>query len=208
MYRNTALAFSLCSLAYTGQAQSYGLLVGGYHTDLRAAGEVFAPGTGLNTGFFMPFYVNDRLVIRAEAGLVGYRVRHAYADSTGTESRHEGSLTALGRFYLSKKVSLSLGIQGIYLLRAAEPIMVEGSPCVLRRTDLCLMLGAAYRWTDRWETGLRYGQGLLPGAELNYYATAHRRYLHVALSYLLHTAAIKFAARRQWRSDLALAHRY
>ena len=47
MYRNTALAFSLCSLAYTGQAQSYGLLVGGYHTDLRAAGEVFAPGTGV-----------------------------------------------------------------------------------------------------------------------------------------------------------------
>ncbi len=208
MYRKTALAYSLCWLASAGHAQSYGLMLGGYHTDLRAAGEVFTPGSGLSTGLFMPFYVNDRLVVRGEAGFAAYRVRYAQGDSTSSEARMEASLTALGRFYLNKKVSLSLGIQGIRLLGMPEAVPVERTACELRRTDVCLVMGAAYRWTDRIETGLRYGQGLLPAAELALYGTAHRRYAHLTASYLLHSAPAGFAARRKWRSGLALAHWY
>lgn len=208
MYLKTALVYGFCLLATAGHAQSYGLMLGGYHTDLRAAGRVFVPGTGLSTGFFMPFYVNDRLVVRAEAGLVGYRVRHAEGDSTGMEGRMEASLTLLGRYYLNRKVSLGLGIQGIGLLRRADAVTVDRTACAVRRTDLCFLMAAAYRWSDRIETGLRYGQGLLPVAELALYGTAHRRYMHVTLSYLLHSAPTGFAERRKWRSGLTLAHRY
>ncbi len=204
--RLLSLSFLLC--CRTLNAQSYGVLAGGSGTDLYAAATVFQPGKGLSLGVFMPFYMNDRFVIRAEAGAASFTQRVPVAESSMRSQRTEASVTALCRYYLNRKTSLSLGIQGIRLLQEPETLVFGQSTCVLRRTGACLLMGAAFRWTDRIETGLRYGQGVLVETELPTYGPARRRYAHVMMSYLLHSARPVFAERRKWRSGLALAHRY
>lgn len=175
---------------------------------MRAAGKNFIPGSGFSAGVFVPFYVNDRLVVRAEAGLAGHRSRQTEGETLHTEYRMEATATALGRFYLDRKVSLSLGIQGVRALGPGATITADRTVCTLRRADILLLMGAAYRWSDRVETGFRYGQGLLPAAELPVYGIAHRRYAHLTMSYLIHGTTRGFTARRKWRSGLSLAHRY
>lgn len=208
MHANRLLPLCLMLTFSAANAQSYGLLLGGTMTDLRAAGVVFQPGKGLSLGAFVPFYVNDRLVLRAEAGVAAYALRGTGDESTTVNHRTEADITALCRYYVHRKVSLSLGIQGIRLLQAPEELVQGHTRSAQQRTDVCLLMGVAYRWTDRIETGLRYGQGLLPAAEMPLYGTAHRRYAHLMMSYLLHSSHTRFAERRKWRSGLSLAHRY
>jgi hypothetical protein len=50
-------------------AQTYGILLSGCHLDVYAAGLRFGPSKGMRIGAFMPFFVNSRMVVRAELGL-------------------------------------------------------------------------------------------------------------------------------------------
>ena len=58
MLANRLLPFCLLLTFQAAEAQSYGLLLGGSATDLRAAGVNFQPGKGISLGLFIPFYVN------------------------------------------------------------------------------------------------------------------------------------------------------
>lgn len=189
-------------------AQAYGLLLGARTADLHAAGVSFAPGHGLTAGVFVPFYVNDRLVVRAEAGLTGLWTRNSDGETALPAPRLEADLSILCRYYIARKVSLGLGIQGIKFMEPTGTLIVNKEECRMNATDLCLLFSAAYRFSERMEAGLRYGQGLLPAADLSVYGAAHRRYGQFTMSYLLHTTNPGFAERRKWRSGLELSQRY
>ena len=206
MLRPTTLVLALSLLVSAAAGQSFGLLLAACRTDLHAAGKGLVPASGLSAGLFLPFYVNDRLVVRAETGINFFR---SSSDSGGGQlHRTEVSLTALSRYYLSKKVSLGIGLQGIKLLQKPQSFVVDQQECTPRDVDLCLLFTAAYRWSDRIETGARYGQGLLAAGDLPVFGRAHRRYVHFTLSYLLRNGHIGFAERRKWHSGMAMTHRY
>ena len=61
---------------------------------------------------------------------------------------------------------------------------------------------------ERFELGARYGEGLLPVAELAVYGTAHHRMAQLTMSYLLHPGHTIFMVRRNWHSALGGTLRY
>ncbi len=152
--------------------------------------------------------MNDRLVVRAETGLTFLRSSTPTDSGSGHVLRTEASLTALGRYYLTRKVSLGIGLQGIKQLQSQQPFVVDHRQCTPHDADLCLLLTMAYRWSEKIETGVRYGQGLMSAGELPVFGKAHRRYAHFTLSYLLRTGHIGFAERRKWHSGMSMTHRY
>ena len=70
-------------LASPVSAQSYGLLLGGSYSDIYAGGRVFSTTTGGHVAVFMPFYINDRFVVRAEAGFTALSPKPLASDDEG-----------------------------------------------------------------------------------------------------------------------------
>lgn len=206
MLRRFVLAAGLMALAPRVIGQSLGLMAGASWTNLRAAGLAFDRRSGPSMGVFVPVYVNDRLVLRAECGIAFYPA-HGTTDRDPVDLT-EASFTALGRYYLHRRFSLGLGMQGARMLNAPAPLALGHELVVPGRTDIRIVFAAAYRWSDRIETGFRFGQGLPAVAEAAAYGRLHRRTCQFLLSYLLHGDHVTFAARRKWHSGLAMTQRY
>lgn len=208
MDRCIALLLLLVGLTGRSNAQAYGMLLGGRSTAVNAAGVSFTPARGISCGLFMPFYVNDRLVVRTEAGFCMMWWKESDQESAQRGAHTQADLALLLRYYLTHRISIGTGIQGsVQLHKNAEPLpyVTNGPP---NGIDLTLLLAAAYRFNERFELGMRYGSGLLPVAEMDVYGTAYRRTFQVTTSYLLHPSHTCFLVRRNWHSVLGTTQRY
>ena len=189
-------------------AQSYGLLVGGSYSDIYAAGRVFSTSAGGHVAMFMPFYINDRFVVRAEIGFSALRPKRLGPDAEGgNETQAVLTASLLCRYYAHRNLCF-LGGSGWTQNMNELPVVVDGQQVLPAKTDVNLFLGMAYRFTGRVELGVRCGQGLLPVLDTGAWGTAHHRYASAGMSYLLATSKPALCQRRSWRSDLGSASRY
>ncbi|MEO8587792.1 MAG: hypothetical protein ABI432_00335 [Flavobacteriales bacterium] len=209
MLRSVFLGLMVSLISAPAIGQSFGLLAGIRHGDMRAAGLNFAPSNGLALGAFIPFYMTNRIVLRAECGVLvdGYdQVKEEKEYSSATMVSASAGL--VGRFYMSRSFSISTGLE--LRLGLSEPFVVQspGGEGIPERTDYTLMFGSAYRFNKRFELGLRYGQGLRPAMDTGIYGPAKRRSFTVMASYLLKNKPKPLAKRRRCRIPLATAPNY
>jgi hypothetical protein len=170
---------------------------------------VFGPAFGVHTGVFVPFYLSDRFVLRAEVGASALRGR-SVSSATGPSSSAQVSVTAavLGRYYASRHVCLVTGVGWVRSLSEPRPVAMELGAELPKRMDLTVLLGAAYRFTPRVEVGVRYGRGVMTMLDAGPWGPAHHRYGSLVTSYLLHNARPKLIKRQHWRSELGNCLRY
>lgn len=189
-------------------AQSYGVLAGGCYRDLYAPGGNYTSGYGITAGLFMPFYVNDRFVVRTEAGIMAVQGRPGPEASGSGQRSTTGTLALMGRYYLKRTICLGIGMQGLRSFQEPAPLQFEQGEAGPSRSDISLLMGLTYRFTDHLEVGIRYGQGLSPIVEVPVYGTAHQRYSFLTTSYLIHNKRVGFTERRKWNSGLSKTSRY
>ncbi len=191
------------------KGQSCGLLVGVRTDHLRAAGMNWAPSTGLVTGVFVPFYVGNQFVLRAEGGVTAERF-------TGTSERTGASASTLvsasgalvGRYYFSRKLTCTTGLEYRDYMATGATIGGSNGEGLLRPNDIGVLFGAAYRFSDAFELGVRNSQGMLPAADLGSYGWAKHRSWALMASYLLKYKPEPFAKRRKSRLPPLSACRY
>ena len=207
MDRRIALLLILTGLNGALRAQALGFLVGARSTTVNAAGVAFAPSHGMSVGLFVPFYVNDRIVVRTEAGLCMQWWQRNDDGYARQEPRTQAELALLCRYYLTPRIAAGGGLLGSVRVSGGDgPLAhVEQGP---NRADLAILFAASFRFNERFELGARYGEGLLPVAELAVYGTAHHRMAQLTMSYLLHPGHTIFMVRRHWHSALGGTLRY
>ena len=190
-------------------AQSVGIMAGASQRALIAAGRSYTTASGMSARVFMPFYVHDRAVVRAELGISSLRGNHIGPGEASYRYRENSlDLAVLGRYYLTRKFCLSSGSELTRFVGQRHPVAFDRSSQSPRRSDLGLVVGAALRCSDRMEFGVRVGQGLLPAVNMGPLGVAHNRYGMMAASFLIKSRNHSFVERRQWRNALYMAHRY
>jgi len=182
------------------KGQSYGLLVGLRNDHVRAAGLNWAPSNGMVLAAFVPFHIGSRLVLRAEGGVCAERYMHS-SERAGTSTYTVLSASAglVGRYYFSRMISCSTGLE--YRQYMTDGTAIDGSngEGLLRPNDISVLFGAAYRFSDVFELGVRNYQGMLPAADLGPYGWAKHRSWAVMASYLLKHKPQPFTKRRKSR---------
>jgi hypothetical protein len=205
--RSLPWAIGLFLFPVAVHAQSYGLLIGACHSDLYTGGQKFDPGQGLAANLFVPFYVNDRIVLRAEAGLAAFRASGQAGERSLPDHYSTANVALLSRFYVLESISLGVGLQGVQNMGGPRAFL-GNEERTIARNDLMLLLSAAYRVSDRFEVGLRYGRGLLTAVEVPVYGAAHRRHAMLTTSFLLRNKHVSFVERQTWRSRHTTVSRY
>ncbi len=189
-------------------AQSFGLLAGIERQDLYAAGKRFAPGNGLSLGCFMPFWLQDRWVLRVEAGVSFQRLDINEEENLSYYTRVSAHTAVLGRFYANIPFCFSIGGELSQDLTAPPLLRIDRQAVQPARTDVALLGGLAYRFNEQCELGVRYAQGILNTLDAGDYGMAHSRRFTILFSYLLHYRKPNFLQQRSRYAQPGAGKRY
>ncbi len=201
MTRTLFVAVATLVVLVPARSQTLGILAMACTRDVYAAGYSVAPTHGMSVGMFAPFYVFDRFVLRTEAGIGAWSgMRTASDASTHAVSALGLRAAVLGRYYVARRAAFSLGADLEMALSEREPILIGRTMEPQERTDIGVLVGAAYRLNDRLELGCRFIQGVTTAVRMGPFGDGHQRSAAITASYVVHSRHPRFRQVRMWRA--------